>query len=64
VGVCRVRVLVMVMVGVVEWWVWGVVCLVGVCGLEGVECVFVACEEGGIVESGLLGFRGVGDLGL
>ncbi len=39
------RVLVVDMVGMVELLVCGVVCLVGVVGLGGVECVFVACEE-------------------
>ena len=34
------------MVGMVGLCVCGVVCLVGDVGLEGVECVFVACEEG------------------
>ncbi len=40
------RALVVDMVGVVGVWVRGVVCLVWGVGLEGVECVFVACEEG------------------
>ncbi len=40
------RVVVVDMVGMVGLWVCGVVCLVGVIGLEGVECVFVACDEG------------------
>jgi hypothetical protein len=40
-----VRLLVVDMVGVVGVLVWGVVCLVHVDGLEGVECVCVACEE-------------------
>ncbi len=40
------RALVGDMVGMVGLWVYGVVCIVRVVGLEGVECVFVACEEG------------------
>jgi hypothetical protein len=40
-----VRVMVVGMVGVVVLLFCGEVCLVRVVGLEGVECVFVACEE-------------------
>ncbi len=56
------RSLVVDMVGVVGMWVCGVVCLVRVVGLEGVECVFVACEEGEW-RVGLLGW-GAGALGV
>ncbi len=39
------RVMVGEVVGMVGVFVCGVVCLVRVVGLEGVECVFVACDE-------------------
>jgi hypothetical protein len=55
-----VRSLVVDMVGMVGVWVWGGVCLVGVVGLEGVECVCVCvCSvRGVIVDSGGGGLLG------
>ncbi len=56
------RALVVDMVGMVGLWVCGVVCLVRVVGLEGLECVFVACEEGEwIVGLGVRGRWGFGE---
>ncbi len=59
------RSLVVDMVGGVGVCVCGVVCLVRVVGLEGVECVFVACEEGEwgewVVGLGVLGVWGFGE---
>ncbi len=61
------RSLVLDVVGIDGLWVCWVVCLVRVVGLEGVECAFVACEEGewrvGLLGWGCGGVGGLGSVG-